>query len=88
MNLRPIDQYIQLQIEADRAARIHAEMVVAEMMARFRRADDVPDDDDLAEWGVVAWFCIRYAAVMAVFCWVAFTPTGRAAFNALRSLLA
>ena len=74
--------------ELDRNRQLCAALEVDALMYRNRRTDAAPDDDDLAEWGVAARFCTGYAAVMGVACWVAFTPTGRAALNALRGMLA
>ena len=74
--------------ELDRTGHMCAALEVDSLLHRNRRTDAAPDDDDLAEWGVAAWFCTGYAAVMGLVCWIAFTPTGRDAFNALREWLA
>ena len=72
----------------DRTRQLLATLEVRDLMYRMRRTDAAPDDDALADWTAPAWFCIGYAAVLGVACWIAFTPTGRTAFNALRGWLA
>lgn len=79
---------MNLAHELDRNRQLCAAAEVDALLYRNRRTDAEPDDDDLAEWGVAAWFCICYAAVLGLVCWIAFTPSGRAAFNALRGILA
>ena len=74
--------------EHDPNCQLCTDMEVRDLMYRMRRTDAVPDDDALSDWTAPAWFCIGYAAVLGVACWIAFTPTGRDAFNALRGLLA
>ena len=79
---------MNLSHEIDRNRQLCAALEVDALMHRMRRTDAAPDDDDLVDWTATAWFCIGYAAVMGLACWIAFTPSGRAAFNALRGMLA
>ena len=79
---------MKLTHELDRNRQLCAALEVDALLHRIRRTDAAPDDDDLAEWAALAWFCAGYAAVLGMACWIAFTPSGRAAFNALRGLLA
>ncbi len=79
---------MNLTRELDRTRQRIATLHVSDLMYRMRRTDAAPDDDGLAGWTAPAWFCIGYAAVLGIVCWIALTPSGRAAFNALRGLLA
>ena len=79
---------MNLTHELDRNRQLCAALEVDALLHRMRRTDAAPDDAQRAEWVALACFCAGYAAVMGMACWIAFTPSGRAAFNALRGLLA
>ena len=79
---------MNLSHELDRTGHMCAALEVDALLHRMRRTDAAPDDDELADWTAPAWFCTGYAAVLGLACWIAFTPTGRAALNALRGMLA
>ena len=79
---------MNLSHELDRTGQLRAALEVEVLLYRMRRTDAKPDADALADWTAPAWFCIGYAAVLGLACWIAFTPSGRAAFNALRGWLA